>query len=164
MRRLPILGVCLALLAGASQGAGLLVADGGFGGILEIKEHTVDVSINNGIAVTTVNQVFQNTENRQVEALYTFPVPSGASISNFSMWINAKEMVGEVLEKERAREIYNLSQLPDTMRAKAAQLVAESYEEESMEDACTWVDRAIRLQPNNEAYRSFREFILGCPS
>jgi Ca-activated chloride channel family protein len=51
--------------------------------------------------------VFHNTEKRQVEALYTFPVPKGASVANFSMWINGKEMVGEVLEKQRAREIYN---------------------------------------------------------
>jgi len=90
-----------------ARAAGLLVADGGFGGVLEIKEHSVDVTINNGIAVTRVDQVFHNTENRQVEALYTFPVPKGASVANFSMWINGKEMVGEVLEKERAREIYN---------------------------------------------------------
>lgn len=89
------------------QAAGLLVADGGFGGVLEIVEHDVRVTVNNGIAVTHVTQVFQNKENRQVEALYTFPVPKGASVANFSMWINGREMVGEVLEKKRAREIYN---------------------------------------------------------
>ena len=38
--------------------------------------------------------------------LYTFPVPKRASVSNFSMWINGQEMVGEVVEKERARQIY----------------------------------------------------------
>ena len=97
---------CVLTLSGA-HGAGLLIADGGFGGVLEIKEHDVKVVINNGIAVTRVRQVFVNTENRQVEALYTFPVPKGASVANFSMWINGKEMVGEVVEKQRAREIYN---------------------------------------------------------
>ncbi|MDE0837610.1 MAG: VIT and VWA domain-containing protein [Kiritimatiellae bacterium] len=103
-------GGTLALAIGLStisQGAGLLIADGGFGGQLEIREHRVKVTINNGIAVTHVDQVFLNKENRQVEALYTFPVPRGASVANFSMWINGKEMVGEVLEKDRAREIYN---------------------------------------------------------
>ena len=90
-----------------ARAAGLLIADGGLGGVLEIKEHTVQVMINNGVAVTRVTQVFHNTEKRQVEALYTFPVPKGASVANFSMWINGKEMVGEVLEKQRAREIYN---------------------------------------------------------
>ena len=99
---------CAAALCGgnSSQAGGLLIADGGFGGTLEVKEHEVDVTINNGIAVTRVTQVFQNMEQRQVEALYTFPVPKGASVANFSMWINGKEMVGEVLEKKKAREIY----------------------------------------------------------
>jgi Ca-activated chloride channel homolog len=90
-----------------AKGAGLLVADGGLGGVLEIQEHSVQVTINNGIAVTEVTQVFRNTENRQVEALYTFPVPKEASVANFSMWINGKEMVGEVVEKQKAREIYD---------------------------------------------------------
>ncbi len=90
-----------------ARAAGLLIADGGLGGVLEIKSHDVQVTINNGIAVTQVTQVFHNTEKRQVEALYTFPVPKNASVSNFSMWINGREMVGEVLEKERARQIYN---------------------------------------------------------
>ena len=91
----------------AARAAGLLVADGGLGGQLQLTQHDVKVTINNGIAVTTVSQVFQNLENRQVEALYTFPVPKNASVANFSMWINGKEMVGEVVEKERARQIYN---------------------------------------------------------
>jgi Ca-activated chloride channel family protein len=94
-------------IASPLHAAGLLIADGGFGGVLEIEEHDVQVTINNGVAVTHVTQVFRNTENRQVEALYTFPVPKQASVSNFSMWINGTEMVGEVLEKERARQVYS---------------------------------------------------------
>ena len=90
-----------------APGAGLLVADGGFGGVLEIREHDVQVTINNGVAVTEVEQVFVNTEDRVVEALYTFPVPRGASVANFSMWIGGREMIGEVVEKQRARDIYN---------------------------------------------------------
>lgn len=90
----------------SSEAAGLLIADGGFGGVLDIKEQEAEVTVNNGIAVTKVTQVFHNTEKRQVEALYTFPVPKGASVANFSMWINGKEMIGEVVEKQRARQIY----------------------------------------------------------
>lgn len=108
MQKWMALGVACLGLASAPEGktAGLLVADGGFGGVLEVRDHAVDVTINNGIAVTRVTQVFQNKEKRVVEALYTFPVPKGASVANFSMWINGKEMVGEVLEKKRARQIY----------------------------------------------------------
>jgi Ca-activated chloride channel family protein len=90
----------------SAEPAGLLVADGGFGGVLELKEQDVRVTINNGVAVTEVDQVFFNKEDRIVEALYTFPVPNKASVSNFSMWINGQEMIGEVVEKERARQIY----------------------------------------------------------
>ena len=112
-QRMKTCGLLLATLLAATaspltsaRAAGLLIADGGFGGALEVKEHEVQDTANNGIAVTKVTQVFHNTENRQVEALYTFPVPKGASVANFSMWINGKEMVGEVLEKKRARQIY----------------------------------------------------------
>ena len=93
-------------VGGEVQASGLLIAKGGFGGRLLIKEQVVRVTINNGIAVTEVNQIFVNTENRIVEALYTFPVPAHASVSNFSMIINGKEMIGEVVEKRRAKQIY----------------------------------------------------------
>ncbi|MBT7300461.1 MAG: hypothetical protein HN849_13150, partial [Victivallales bacterium] len=63
------------ILSSFTDAAGLLIADGGFGGVLKIESHEVQVTINNGIAVTEVTQVFRNTEDRQVEALYTFPVP-----------------------------------------------------------------------------------------
>ncbi len=103
----PTVGVLLLMMScSICRGAGLLIADGGFGGQLEIDSQDVHVTINNGIAVTEVIQVFRNLENRQVEALYTFPVPQGASVADFSMWINGKEMIGEVVEKKRAREIY----------------------------------------------------------
>lgn len=113
-KRLSTLAAAVALIAAAvflwpakTQAAGMLIADGGLGGVLTIEEHTAQVTINNGVAVTEVTQVFRNTENRQVEALYLFPVPEGATVANFSMWIGGKEMIGEVVEKERAREIYN---------------------------------------------------------
>jgi Ca-activated chloride channel family protein len=104
-----VIAVVMAVALGlqSAQAAGLLIADGGFGGVLAIEEHTVRVTVNSGIAVTEVTQVFRNTENRQVEALYSFPVPRGATVANFSMWINGKEMVGEVVEKNQARQIYD---------------------------------------------------------
>lgn len=106
-RMAVMLGAVLMTLPGTAWASGLLIADGGNGGVLEIQSHEVSVVINNGIAVTEVRQVFRNTEQRIVEALYTFPVPAGASVSNFSMIINGREMVGEVVEKKRARQIYD---------------------------------------------------------
>ena len=102
-----VLSLLVILSTTPARAAGLLIADGGLGGKLEIIEHDVRVTINNNIAVTQVTQIFKNLEQRQVEALYTFPVPKDASVSNFSMWIGGKEMIGEVLDKHKAREIYN---------------------------------------------------------
>lgn len=99
--------LCGTFTAPSAPAAGLLIADGGLGGVLEIREQEVRVTINNGVALTEIDQTFVNTESRIVEALYTFPVPKGASVSNFSMWIAGKEMVGEVVERERARQIYD---------------------------------------------------------
>jgi len=96
---------CALVLATRANAAGLLMSDDG--ALLTIEEHTVHVTINNGIAVTQVTQVFRNHENRVVEGLYSFPVPARASVAGFTMWIDGKEMIGEVLEKQAAREIYN---------------------------------------------------------
>ncbi len=89
----------------AQDTSGTLIPTGG-GPPLEIASQDVRVRINNGIAVTTVTQVFRNNRPVALEAVYSFPVPNEASVSNFSMWINGKEVVGEVLERKEARRIY----------------------------------------------------------
>jgi Ca-activated chloride channel family protein len=107
-RRLA-LAVTLALSVGMPvptvQAAGLLTPTGAQQS-LAIESQKVDVTINNGVAVTTVTQVFRNDSPQRLEALYTFPVPREASVSNFSMWINGQEVIGEVLERQQARQIY----------------------------------------------------------
>jgi Ca-activated chloride channel family protein len=71
-----------------------------------IRSHAVQVTLNNGFARTEVDQVFGNDEERDFEAIYSFPVPKRASLSEVSIWIDGREVIGEVVEKERAREIY----------------------------------------------------------
>ena len=73
---------------------------------LAIKSHRVKVSITDQVAQTHVEQVFRNHTNRQLEATFVFPLPAGASVSEFAMMMNGKRVVGEVLEKDRARKIY----------------------------------------------------------
>lgn len=97
--------LCGGLATNTAQAAGLLTPVGGQQP-LAIESQKVDVRINNGVAVTTVTQVFRNSAPQPLEALYTFPVPREASVSNFSMWINGKEVIGEVLERQQARQIY----------------------------------------------------------
>jgi len=75
------------------------------GGVLEVEEQTVHVTINNGIAVTEVTQVFHNTESRQVEALYTFPVPRGER--GQLQHVDQRQGMGRGRREEAGREIYD---------------------------------------------------------
>ncbi len=73
---------------------------------LAVNYHHVTVSVDNQTAVTSVDQEFRNPNNMQVEGLYIFPLPVGASVANFSMWIDGKEQQAELLEREKAAQIY----------------------------------------------------------
>ena len=39
-----------------------------------------------------VEQTFRNHTDRQLEATYVFPVPKGASVNKFTMWVDGKEV------------------------------------------------------------------------
>jgi Ca-activated chloride channel homolog len=73
---------------------------------LEILDHQVSVTIQNGFARTEVSQVFFNNNNRAVEGLYSFPVPRNGSLSEVTITTGEIELKGEVVEKEKAETIY----------------------------------------------------------
>lgn len=101
-----ILGTMALLAAAGAARAGDLIPTDPRYGPLRVALHKVDVSIDNQIAVTRVEQVFANDHGVQLEGQYTFPVPKGATIIDFSMTVDGKLMRGELLEKDRARSIY----------------------------------------------------------
>ena len=73
---------------------------------LILVKQIVDFKIEDQIAETMVEQVFYNHSDRPLEATYIFPVPKGASVNKFTMWVDGKETKGELLEADKAREIY----------------------------------------------------------
>ncbi len=73
---------------------------------LEVRSLKVDVKIKDQYAFTTIDQVFYNPSNRNLEGYFLFPVPKGAIIKDFSMEINGKQMQAELLDAEKARKIY----------------------------------------------------------
>jgi Ca-activated chloride channel family protein len=73
---------------------------------LAIEYHRVRVEIENQVAVTHVDQVFRNDNDWTVEGTYIFPLPKGAAVSDFTLWIDGEPVQGEVLTKEEARKIY----------------------------------------------------------
>ena len=90
----------------AAQGAGLLVPKDESLPPLAIKYLRVDATIDNQVATTHVVQEFQNSTSRNLECTYIFPLPKGAAIREFAMYIGGKRMTGELLEKDKARQVY----------------------------------------------------------
>lgn len=128
MRRLPILALALALFALAAALAGPARADGFIIVLppepprpiphprpipprpayfpLAVKSHRVTVAIDEQVATTEVDEVFSNPNPVDLEGTYIFPLPEGASVSKFSLFMGGKEVEAELLDKDRAREIY----------------------------------------------------------
>ena len=100
-----VLGVT-ALIANTSIAAGLMSPVAGGLPQLDIKAHHVNVMIEGGYAITTIDQTFSNPHSQELEAIYSFPVPHKAAVAEFTYWIDGKPITGEVVEKEKAKEIY----------------------------------------------------------
>ena len=73
---------------------------------LSVKYHHVKVEIVNQVARTSVDQVFVNHFDRDIEGTYIFPIPEGASVSEFAMYIGNERVQGEILDSREARRVY----------------------------------------------------------
>jgi len=73
---------------------------------LEVRHHRVTVAITDQVAVTEVDQVFYNPNDRRLEGTYIFPIPAGAQIDQFAMDINGEMVQAELLDAAKARSIY----------------------------------------------------------
>src|SRR5689334_172428 len=104
-RTLLLLGLVLAT-AGTVRAHGLLIPEEKTLPPLAMLNHKVNISLEDQVAVTKVEQTFRNHTDRQLEATYVFPVPKGASVNRFTMWVNGKETSGELVEAKKARDIY----------------------------------------------------------
>jgi Ca-activated chloride channel family protein len=91
--------------AGSANAAGLLIPQGQSSS-LDIRDHQVNVVVEDGYVVTQIDQVFINAGANETEAVYSFPVPSHAAVAEFTYWIDGNPVTGEVLKKQEARDLY----------------------------------------------------------
>jgi Ca-activated chloride channel family protein len=104
-RLLPLL--VLAVLVGVrAHAAGTLIPKNSTQKPIAIVSHEVNVVIDNGFARTEVVQVFHNPNDAAGEAVYTFPVPKSASLSEITIWSGDKVLNGEVVPAEQAKKAY----------------------------------------------------------
>ena len=73
---------------------------------LTVGYHKVAVDIRDQIARTVIEESFVNHTDKELEGVFYFPLPPDASISGFGMWIGDKLIEADIVEKQRAREIY----------------------------------------------------------
>jgi len=73
---------------------------------LAVGYHKVNVDIRDQIARTTIEESFINTTSSTLEGVFYFPLPADASISGFGMWIGDELVEADIVEKQRARAIY----------------------------------------------------------
>jgi Ca-activated chloride channel family protein len=101
--------LCLALMTAAAYADGLIVdrRERPMTDFFAVKNHLVTVSIDDQLAVTEVDQTLRNVSGHPAEAVYLFPVPIGATITGFEMWVGDKKMDGEIMDAAKAREIYH---------------------------------------------------------
>lgn len=73
---------------------------------LEVVSHKVDVVVRDQVATTTVDQTFRNPGTRPAEGTYVFPVPKGAAVSDFTMWVDGEPVTAKLLDADEARRAY----------------------------------------------------------
>jgi len=101
-----LIAVVLVLFSvGSADAAGLLTPKGQSGS-LDIRDHNVKVVVEDGYVITEIDQIFINGAANDVEAIYSFPVPSHAAVAEFTYWIDGNPVTGEVLKKQEARDLY----------------------------------------------------------
>ncbi|HET7503022.1 MAG TPA: VIT and VWA domain-containing protein [Kofleriaceae bacterium] len=97
-------------LAEVGAGVGRMEAPGASGSpeALELRKVAVRVRTEGDIALTEVEHVFHNpADGRPREGTFRFPVPDGAMLTGMAMEIDGKLVEGEIVERDRARQIYD---------------------------------------------------------
>ena len=73
---------------------------------LPLKHTAVDAAINGYIGTVKVKQAYENPYDTKIEAVYVFPLPEKAAVSEFLMVIGDRTIRGILREKEEAVAIY----------------------------------------------------------
>ncbi len=74
---------------------------------LPLQHTDVDASIAGHISTVRVKQQFANPFDTKIEAVYVFPLPEKAAVSEFLMVIGERTIRGILREKEEAEAIYH---------------------------------------------------------
>ncbi|HEV8321436.1 MAG TPA: VIT domain-containing protein [Myxococcota bacterium] len=116
-RALGVIGVVCGLWLPAAAPAwagvteGTLVTSDEKGGVVEVPlDHTeVRIRVAGWLAEVDVTQTFKNPYARKIEAIYAFPLPTGAAVSRMSLKTGDEVVTGEVKRRADAAAVYRLA-------------------------------------------------------
>jgi Ca-activated chloride channel family protein len=115
-------GVCALVMIGrgeaeASTTEGRLATRDGKRVVDVPLEHTqVTIRATGHLAEVEVEQTFKNPYDRKIEAVYLFPLPTGAAVNDLEIQIGARIIKGEIARRDEAKATY--------VKAKKAGFVA----------------------------------------
>lgn len=66
----------------------------------------VQAELHESLAITTITQSYRNTSKKNIEAVYTFPLPLDAVLLDMTVTLGASTLKGTVLPKQEAEEQY----------------------------------------------------------
>ncbi|EDM79214.1 hypothetical protein PPSIR1_03718 [Plesiocystis pacifica SIR-1] len=84
---------------------------------LALRTLSVDAQVVGSMARYEVEHIFENPGDATLEGTFRFPLPHGAIVTGLAMEIDGQMMDGEILERSKAREIYE--EIVDSMRDPA---------------------------------------------
>jgi len=74
--------------------------------MLTIDAVHIRTAIAGGVAQTEVEQTWRNDTDRAQEGSYLFPLPEGATVSDFALYDGDRKMAGRLLDRDQAADTY----------------------------------------------------------
>lgn len=74
--------------------------------ILSLDDMDTEVIVRDNFAMVRIRQVFRSHHSGELEGKYVFRIPPGALISAFAVWDGLVRIPGIIMEKARARRLY----------------------------------------------------------
>ncbi len=113
-RRSTVMMVCAiiaAVLCGSEAANSMIIVTPREGQLfprhaVELIEQKIDVRLSDRAAEVSVECIYHNTTNVDLEGEWIFPLPAEAAVDRFSMFVGGEEIRAELLDAIEARHIY----------------------------------------------------------
>lgn len=106
---LLLLAICMTVLTAAPAAAKsppILPPVPGGPPAITLQNLQVEATVEQGVARVRLDQTFVNQGRQPAEGTYLFPLPAGANVASFQMFVDGQAYNAEVLTADQARQVY----------------------------------------------------------